>query len=751
MAVEQLLYTWAAQGMEGLGRFQVVASTPRLAKPSKARSIALELCIYERPSAPVDEPPVSFGWLTRGRTRIAFRRKETGRDGVGRPGNFAAHILIGTREELPPDQLCASFASDCWWDGSMGDLAVGKPLTPLDVFRWGDADLPVPTAATRDVVAALLGRTDQRLTLPLGPAELACALRYAAATLPGIVDDLSVSTYEGERLATVFDVLGQPLQPRFGLSAPTAAVPRSVGHSTARAASFVVRQDPAAQGMVSRLWEAADFQGAARLVWFTTRAATHEVLLGGDEPSAEELVRLIFDPEVASEVLRMPRSRSIAARAFVNRDASMVEVICRVFAALDGDVQESLGADIAMAAVPLGSLELDAIALLAERLPARVTVQLTAALLRETETPGTTLEMWPLRLVECALSGDVDPPSDLRRRLIQRAAPHAALLADSAIPDQTYAAIVSAGLDAGHLERQLSQAVVHYDYRLPTVYRALGPRRFADLLSRSDARQVVAVLGRGSRLRDADALEPVVREGLSRSDPASAVQIAADLRSRVQMGSAVWAELALGVYRDFIAQMLGDTRVAVDFDALHRLGSGLADVRVAAWCHLFRAVHRDWRLDRREQAIAQIPPDEAATAARFALDAGIATSSVAPGLAADHLWRVGRLVGLDMTAVALSALNGAQRGLDAYRSPVPVETALYCVAALFEGGLLQRTFFTKRSAGAGIDERAAQLMADVEWFVDVPSMMARVSSCFTGDGLGWLRRLGVPKRARGSR
>src|SRR5262249_20148827 len=107
MPVEQLHYGWARHGLEGRDELQIVGVTKGLADSSTAVGKARALLVYAKKAD--GQAPRSFGWVDSGELRFAFRRIYLGVDGFGRPGNFAAHVLVGPRGELSAEWLLSQY------------------------------------------------------------------------------------------------------------------------------------------------------------------------------------------------------------------------------------------------------------------------------------------------------------------------------------------------------------------------------------------------------------------------------------------------------------------------------------------------------------------------------------------------------------------------------------------------------------------------------------------------------------------
>lgn len=218
-SVEQLHYTWTPRGVEGANRFQIAAISPgfRSAETTGAMAMVRRLCSYEH-SRDGSDPPVSFGWLDHEGFRMAFNRIGLP-PARGRPGNFAAHILLGKPEALPEGLLGRSFGSSFWWRGSTEEeleaIASGRrsfELPPVDLEAeleaGANAEQAVDSVDAGSLAHALfMLPEDGRLGVLAEGAAVGKAVRAVAYSLPEALTGITLSTYEGKRFFP-FQVLG---------------------------------------------------------------------------------------------------------------------------------------------------------------------------------------------------------------------------------------------------------------------------------------------------------------------------------------------------------------------------------------------------------------------------------------------------------------------------------------------------------------------------------------------------------------
>jgi hypothetical protein len=206
--IEQLKYTWSVTGLEGSCKYQIVAISSgcqNLRSPGVNQ--ALKLCRYDKPMMSDGATmPVSFGWLNRDGIRYAFYRefREGAQD--GHPGNFSAHILFGSMDELDVGVLLRSFSTGFWWSLKSHDCDT-MLLPSLDVNS-----IPQSTVLSKDDAAAALllerlFRDEKPLILSVNPSAFVSVLLSIHERLPMLVNGLSVSSYEDPKLQSNFNVV----------------------------------------------------------------------------------------------------------------------------------------------------------------------------------------------------------------------------------------------------------------------------------------------------------------------------------------------------------------------------------------------------------------------------------------------------------------------------------------------------------------------------------------------------------------
>jgi hypothetical protein len=221
--IEQLHYTWAPRGAEGINRFQISGISAGL-KRSPLVSLLPDLrrlCRYDRPRGANAKGPASFGWLDLQQHRVAFLRVPVPGTG-GRSGSFAAHLLVGPPASLSPGEIASSFGAGFWWtgltDGELDALAAGKRDFELPQLDWGEAlETRVPVGEVADAAGVLaldlLSLSDgERLAVLDDGAEFGPALRTLGWQFPQALGGISLSTFEAAPIFQ-FTVVGTSERP----------------------------------------------------------------------------------------------------------------------------------------------------------------------------------------------------------------------------------------------------------------------------------------------------------------------------------------------------------------------------------------------------------------------------------------------------------------------------------------------------------------------------------------------------------
>lgn len=341
MAIEQLRYTWAPRGLSGVSQFQVVGTSAGFSdQASREWAWAIELCTFPglaRGEAAVHWP--SVGWVTlRDGRRIVFHRVDAGVDGAGRRGNFAAHILIGSREELPIALGALLLQGAFWWKGVPHDeprlpiLALDPAWRVIQVSDVHDTDLSTALAALLESSGTVSG-------FARNPAIAAHALGVLCDVAPQLLEERSISTYESSSNAANFQIVGvvagRPVE-----RSPSAA---------ARSVAAYLLQLPTAdraerRGMLAR--SGANWDSIVVALWpFALRAA-------GEAFTWEQMAPLSGRLEAAADLCDFPEGRAALCAGILDGSAQALALLEGLLTNAHPDLIRQLAHDAALAAAP---------------------------------------------------------------------------------------------------------------------------------------------------------------------------------------------------------------------------------------------------------------------------------------------------------------------------------------------------------------------------------------------------------------
>jgi hypothetical protein len=323
--VEQLHYTWTPRGVEGANRFQIAAISAglRSGQASAAMPMVRRLCSYEAPRGTSGDGPVSFGWLDHGEQRIAFHRVGLP-PARGRPGNFAAHVLVGPPRALPEALIGRSFGSALWWRGAteeeLEEIAAGKREFDLPAIDLEEAIGPGDAAPEEDHDAAmslahavLTLPAERRLAVLAEGAPVGRAVRSLAELVPEALTGLSLSTYEGKPFFP-FRVVGTMAPEPAMLSSPL-TLPSSFEAGDRATVEKLLSRDQAGSRLRALVGGEARTSAEPRdALWRTARDV---VAITAGKPVAEgAAVALMTDPDaVAFLATASPGRERLAAAA----------------------------------------------------------------------------------------------------------------------------------------------------------------------------------------------------------------------------------------------------------------------------------------------------------------------------------------------------------------------------------------------------------------------------------------------------
>jgi hypothetical protein len=294
-AVEQLIYTWSAAGLNGQPGYGVRAASPGLSDMYSERYQKLSPYLpYQLPPGvrtgqlTLSDAPVCLAFLKGDSRRILLHKQYTGTDALERRGIYVTHLLAGLPRDFSAREailLWHAHASDLW----ITDRSVIKPqvLSPLSLgrlrelqrqawHRFSPVDAP---AALRQVLALFLHDPPPGRVYLSGPSEaIALTIWCVTQCLPQrMLKSLTFTTYEDNVAYSREKIVGlapsqqvPPLPPGFfsvDLNAPSSpiSIPAPVDEYLAFALHQLARR---AQGRP----EAQD-----RLVAFLTLAGEQEI------------------------------------------------------------------------------------------------------------------------------------------------------------------------------------------------------------------------------------------------------------------------------------------------------------------------------------------------------------------------------------------------------------------------------------------------------------------------------------------
>jgi GTPase-associated protein 1, N-terminal domain type 2 len=364
MKIEQLYYSWAARGIEGRNRLQIVAASPGLANRdfSLCRA-ALRLCQYTCHPRDLAEgpPPVSYGWLDDEATRFWFRRQDAGLGGDGRPGNFIAHILTGPPRSLPTNELLCRFASPFWESTARGlaetehgGLDLRLPLVNLDDIppadQWG-----APSSEELGALVELLlsGAPQPRIAFALEPGEIVDLLRIVTGSLRPLFERTAFSTYESERMRRQFDLVGMGRHGRAdlgfqSLSGSSTVAVSSKAKSVARL--MLSSKDEDSHVLAATVGASTTPQGALDLERFAELAKRVDDV--GRQPiNMNRLHAALSSPSVFRTALNYGSVRKAIAEAIAESDDDVKDALRLAARDLPEDLLRELGANTAEALI----------------------------------------------------------------------------------------------------------------------------------------------------------------------------------------------------------------------------------------------------------------------------------------------------------------------------------------------------------------------------------------------------------------
>jgi len=352
VALEQAYYSWATKELGGGNRLQVVALSPGLAKaPMLAAMPAVKrICRYDFPPRKQSRQPISFGWLDFREYRLGFCRVALESD-TTRVGNFSAHVLVGSRDELPEGRLALLFGSPFWWQGQA--LVDMYPLRSTGTFDLPSVELddipmsePQGDAIDAEKIDSLLHLLvtlprDAKVAIAVDSWTLGEYVRVIAKECPIALEGLSISTYEGAPTFP-FTVVGDTERRAGSRKAfsPTDDEVRDPATAAALARLRLSARD--SRVLVSAAADGAGVSpGSDRRHMFWDRLRAIVAVACGLETSRREVVSALDTPAGASYVASEAPGQRRLAEAICADEPGVRESLSRRVSALS---DEALGA-----------------------------------------------------------------------------------------------------------------------------------------------------------------------------------------------------------------------------------------------------------------------------------------------------------------------------------------------------------------------------------------------------------------------
>lgn len=595
MAIEQLQYTWAEVGLDGRGRLQPVAASRALhdrANPLLAQVV--RLCRYDRTprlSDPAATPSVSFGWIDSGAFRFAFRREYIGLDALGRPGNFAAHILVGPCAEMPARQILGLYSSASWWSGSELPRSQSEQLLPtISLDEMHAASLPRGTGAnTADVLSLLLSR-NERLALAMHSDDLVAAVYAATERIPEFAETFSFSAYESGDSAAWFEVCGSGDRTVTRSVALGDADPPAPPTEVRRAAELIANPDQWADRAVRDAWNASSRTGQGNRTEFVRICAAMFGVSKGDRCDAADLLPALAGTETAIAILDYAIARRCLAAAIINGDMAIQRSLEAIAAELPGETAAALGQEIAN----LCSWSDAGNARLVSRLrplgPHVVHAYGRAALTVAAQDP-TSVGVWPVDVLATALhAAEFSQPSKEVLQLLTATATAFAdrFASDAALSELWRAHLIVQALAKGQLQpNQLARILSHNVGIAGPVLFGLTPQMrdtIFDSVSVDDGRTILLAVQ--EVVEPAAYMRHVARLADQLPAPDRCELL---LHTRPLMGQRSprgWADAASGAIRARIEFDLARPKVKVAIDLLRHLCARSSDTRLETWARI---------------------------------------------------------------------------------------------------------------------------------------------------------------------
>jgi hypothetical protein len=708
LALGQVWYTWARDGLEGVNRFQIVASSEPLEGRTRAFvEQARTFCRYSPPDgASARSAPVSFGWSDVGTTRFAFCRTYLGEDATGRPGNFAAHVLFGRMPQLQIPALLASFGSSLWWAGQMSAV-------PPDGRLERVADLPPghrrPDTQDPAILAGAFAGCCNGGPIHTPPSPLVAAISSIAEILSELVDVGAFSSFEpdGPRATEDYFTYGSG-----------AACPDGPAH----AALTDSRHARSLHTAAAFLADPGHGHAALRTAWADTARSRDRIpdwvqlidALGATVTARIDWSRAIpalLGPSTANVLLDTPAVQRSLAEQLIQGNEELVQMLILVAERLSSDILIGLGealADVGLHDEPAAAH----VWRLAQGLPTELRQALLRAALVTLQRKPTAARAWPgemiLALARTTSSSAVGKEAE--GELIRLIAPLGQLLLDDRTADPTLRAKVFLS-DEGRGRLELSPRLLARDLPFSAaLVRQDTDQRVFELFDVARPAVVFDLLASFGTTLEQHKAVLLLQRAVARTASQDAVRelnrLAASTHGReVLRESGVVAPTCENLIRTY----LRDERLQIELPTLVGLCAG----RAPEWHDLFlRLLHHDRheaRRDLRAQPFAPTNVGKLGTALEFVEYLREAGSVDDVGWLV-HWYRVA-CPDLPLWRLCQQLLTAADRASRfQYAEKAAVRALLYVALVLVGDGLLQPGSVPLVEARR-IDRQAATLWA----------------------------------------
>jgi GTPase-associated protein 1, N-terminal domain type 2 len=710
---EQLLFTWADRGLEGRGMWQVVAASEHLYRRlPRALQLARNLCIeftYPLHWQDQEKTPVSFGWRDIHGMRFAFRRVYRGSDAFGRPGVFAAHVLVDTPDRLPADRLLDIACSPAWWSGEprLADEGEWLPGVTLDDFPGGPEDIVGTdgTANVEAVLTALLAHKGRPVRLGMDTSAFRSALGRAAALLPGALDRISVSTYEppDTRGSYGLTAVQPPDEDPIAITVDAlAAAPGLAGHRAA--AQLMMNGDARSQAYVRTAWHEV-----GRTDIFLRLCAAFLAVRAGGTVRLDDVLLALQYPGTAADLLDELPVRAVVAHALGAGDASVVAAMRTVRRSLEAETWASLGELTARAATTKRGLAVAADVIRTSSGPG------TTALIRElvqlARSDLSRIVCWPHELLAAIWAErDAHDATSLEAAMVRAGAADVLVLAGQAsMPADLWSRLLLEALDTGQVEPGRAAEAVHARPAFARAVRDTSPASVLELLLDSlPAAEALELLSMWVDAARADRWISLAGRVASRLSDGQAWRAAATVAPVLRRPAAAgWSSLRDAALRRQLVHQIDDPRAQpCPLTEICRPELGPPD---RAWHGYFRMLSAGGV--GIATGVHRLPPDDRELAGRFALYTLVARA-VRPTDVAVLADTLASTLNADAEQIAELVLRGGLRGILGRDRWAPGFAALAYVAVwLVEPGRVDRRKMTGELASPAAQRLAVSLRA----------------------------------------